>query len=279
MNKLLAANFSRLFKNKVFWICCIFAFCYGVFMQTMNYLTSIASGEVPQIDDLFFSFAIWTGILLSAFISLFLGTEYSDGTIRNKLVIGHRRHDIYLSNLIVCITAGAVMCAINLVVSFAVGIPLMGGFAAGAELVFATCIGILITAAAFASICTMISMLCQNKAAAAVINILLIFLLLFVSLYIRAWLEAPETVTTQSVVMGENGVSSMTTEEVPNPVYLSGTARETCEFINDLLPTGQAVQFTNMEAENIPLLCSYSAVITAVAAGAGTILFTKKDIR
>lgn len=279
MNKLLAANFSRLFKNKVFWICCIFAFCYGVFMQTMNYLTSIASGEVPQIDDLFFSFAIWTGILLSAFISLFLGTEYSDGTIRNKPVIGHRRHDIYLSNLIVCITAGAVMCAINLVVSFAVGIPLMGGFDTGAELVFATCIGILITAAAFASICTMISMLCQNKAAAAVINILLIFLLLFVSLYIRAWLEAPETVTTQSVVMGENGVSSMTTEEVPNPVYLSGTARETCEFINDLLPTGQAVQFTNMEAENIPLLCSYSAVITAAAAGAGTILFTKKDIR
>lgn len=279
MNKLLAANFSRLFKNKVFWICCIFAFCYGVFMQTMNYLTSIASGEVPQIDDLFFSFAIWTGILLSAFISLFLGTEYSDGTIRNKLVIGHRRHDIYLSNLIVCITAGAVMCAINLVVSFAVGIPLMGGFDTGAELVFATCIGILITAAAFASICTMISMLCQNKAAAAVINILLIFLLLFVSLYIRAWLEAPETVTTQSVVMGENGVSSMTTEEVPNPVYLSGTARETCEFINDLLPTGQAVQFTNMEAENIPLLCSYSVVITAVATGSGTLLFTKKDIR
>lgn len=279
MNKLLAANFSRLFKNKVFWICCIFAFCYGVFMQTMNYLTSIASGEVPQIDDLFFSFAIWTGILLSAFISLFLGTEYSDGTIRNKLVIGHRRHDIYLSNLIVCITAGAVMCAINLVVSFAVGIPLMGGFDTGAELVFATCIGILITAAAFASICTMISMLCQNKAAAAVINILLIFLLLFVSLYIRAWLEAPETVTTQSVVMGENGGSSMTTEEVPNPVYLSGTARETCEFINDLLPTGQAVQFTNMEAENIPLLCSYSVVITAAAAGAGTLLFTKKDIR
>ena len=226
MNKLLAANFSRLFKNKVFWICCIFAFCYGVFMQTMNYLTSIASGEVPQIDDLFFSFAIWTGILLSAFISLFLGTEYSDGTIRNKLVIGHRRHDIYLSNLIVCITAGAVMYAINLIASFAVGIPLMGGFDTGAELVFATCIGILITAAAFASICTMISMLCQNKAAAAVINILLIFLLLFVSLYIRAWLEAPETVTTQSVVMGENGGSSITTEEVPNPVYLSGTARE-----------------------------------------------------
>ena len=264
MNKLLAANFSRLFKNKVFWICCIFAFCYGVFMQVMNYLTTTASGEVPQIDDLFFSFSIWTGILLSAFISLFLGTEYSDGTIRNKLVIGHRRRDIYLSNLIA---------------SFAVGLPLMGRFDAGAELVFATCIGILAAAAAFASICTMISMLCQNRAAAAVINILLIFLLLFVSLYIRAWLEAPETITTQSVVMNEKGGSSVTTEEVPNPVYLSGTARKTCEFINDFLPTGQTVQFTNMEAENVPILYTYSVIITAAAAGAGTLVFKKKDIK
>lgn len=279
MNKLLAANFSRLFKNKVFWICCIFAFCYGVFMQVMNYLTTTASGEVPQIDDLFFSFSIWTGILLSAFISLFLGTEYSDGTIRNKLVIGHRRRDIYLSNLIVCITAGAVMCAFNLIASFAVGLPLMGRFDAGAELVFATCIGILAAAAAFASICTMISMLCQNRAAAAVINILLIFLLLFVSLYIRAWLEAPETITTQSVVMNEKGGSSVTTEEVPNPVYLSGTARKTCEFINDFLPTGQTVQFTNMEAENVPILYTYSVIITAAAAGAGTLVFKKKDIK
>lgn len=279
MNKLLAATFSRLLRNKVFWVCCIFAFCYGVFMQVMNYLTTTASGEVPQIDDLFFSFSIWTGILLSAFISLFLGTEYSDGTIRNKLVIGHRRRDIYLSNLIVCITAGAVMCALNLIASFAVGLPLMGRFDAGTELVFATCIGILVAAAAFASICTMISMLCQNRAAAAVINILLIFLLLFVSLYIRAWLEAPETITTQSVVMDENGVSSMTTEEVPNPVYLRGTTREVCEFINDFLPTGQTVQFTNMEAENIPLLCTYSVAITAAAAGAGTLVFKKKDVK
>lgn len=279
MNKLLAANFSRLFKNKVFWICCIFAFCYGVFMQVMNYLTTTASGEVPQIDDLFFSFSIWTGILLSAFISLFLGTEYSDGTIRNKLVIGHRRRDIYLSNLIVCIMSGAVMCAFNLIASFTVGIPLIGTFDAGAELVFATCIGILVAAAAFASICTMISMLWQNKAAAAVLNILFIFFLLFVSLYIRAWLEAPEMITTQSIVMDEKGGSSVTTEEIPNPVYLRGTARKTCEFISDFLPTGQTVQFTNMEAENVPLLCTYSVIITAAAAGAGTLVFKKKDIK
>ena len=126
MNRLLAANFSRLFRSKAFWVCCIYAFCYGIFMQVMNYITTTASGEIPLIDNLFFSFSIFTGILLSAFISLFLGTEYSDGTIRNKLVIGHTRTSIYLSNLIVCTAAGMIMCVINLAVSFAVGLPLMG---------------------------------------------------------------------------------------------------------------------------------------------------------
>ena len=55
--------------------------------------------------------------------------------------------------------------------------------------------------------------------------------------------------------------------------------QETCEFINDFLPTGQTVQFTNMEAENVPLLCAYSVVITAAATGAGTGFFKKKDIK
>ncbi len=279
MNRLLAANFSRLFRSKAFWVCCIYAFCYGIFMQVMNYITTTASGEVPLIDNLFFSFSIFTGILLSAFISLFLGTEYSDGTIRNKLVIGHTRTSIYLSNLIVCTAAGMIMCVINLAVSFAVGLPLMGSFDASPRLVFSTCIGIIIAAAAFASVCTLISMLCQNRAVAAVINILLIFTLLFISIYIRAWLETPEMIATQYISVDENGVSSTTTKEVPNPMYLRGAARETCEFINDFLPTGQTVQFTNMEAENVPLLCAYSVVITAAATGAGTGFFKKKDIK
>lgn len=202
MNRLLAANFSRLLKSKAFWVCCIYAFVYGIFMQVMNYLTTTASGEVP----------------------------------------------------------------------------LMGSFDASSRLVFATCIGILIAVAAFASICTLISMLCQNRAVAAVINILLIFTMLFISIYIRAWLETPETISTQSVVMDENGVSSVTTEEVPNPMYLRGAKREVCKFINDFLPTGQTVQFTNMEAENIPILCGYSAIITAAVAGAGMTAF-RKDIK
>lgn len=34
-------------------------------------------------------------------MSMFQGTEYSGGTIRNKLVVGHERYQVYLAALIV----------------------------------------------------------------------------------------------------------------------------------------------------------------------------------
>ena len=92
MSRLLSADFARLFKNKYFWICSIFMAGFGVFMQVMNYVSCVSNNTVPHPDTIFFSFSLLTGILLSAFISLFIGTDYSDGTMRSKLVIGHTRY-------------------------------------------------------------------------------------------------------------------------------------------------------------------------------------------
>ena len=80
MSRLLSADFARLFKNKYFWICSIFIAGFGVFMQVMNYVSCVSNNTVPHPDTIFFSFSLLTGILLSAFISLFIGTDYSDGT-------------------------------------------------------------------------------------------------------------------------------------------------------------------------------------------------------
>ena len=45
------------------------------------------------------------GLVAAILTSMFIGSEYSDGTIRNKLVVGHSRMRIYLANLIVCSVA------------------------------------------------------------------------------------------------------------------------------------------------------------------------------
>ncbi len=50
------------------------------------------------------------GIILSVFISLFIGAEYEYGTIRNKIISGYDRSEIYLANIFACIIAGWIMC-------------------------------------------------------------------------------------------------------------------------------------------------------------------------
>ena len=53
---------------------------------------------INRIDNGFFGCALFIGIVMAVFCSLFIGTEYSEGTIRNKIIIGQKRGTVYLSN-------------------------------------------------------------------------------------------------------------------------------------------------------------------------------------
>ena len=179
MSKLLSAGFIRLRKDKIFWIALIFMFGAGVFFPVMRYMDMQQSGYINNIDNGFFACALFIGIVMAVFCSLFIGTEYSDGTIRNKVVIGQKRTSIYLSNLIICAIVSIVMCAAFLIAYLCVGIPLLGFFEMGIKLVLLFTLAVFVLSIAFASIFTLISMLNHNKAITAVVCILLAFLLLF----------------------------------------------------------------------------------------------------
>ena len=95
MNRLLIANFARIKKNKLFWVLC------GVMaLMAIVMVVNAVSNRDTQIDGAMCAFAIPVEIAAAIFISIFFGTEYGDGTIRNKLIIGHDRRQIYFANLI-----------------------------------------------------------------------------------------------------------------------------------------------------------------------------------
>ena len=50
-------------------------------------------------------FTIILSSIPSFFISFFMGSDYEEGTIRNKIIIGKKRRDIYLSNLLISFLA------------------------------------------------------------------------------------------------------------------------------------------------------------------------------
>ena len=92
MSRLLSADFAKLKKSRFFWLCIIGMAVFGLYMKIMEYIsTQQYENYEPQIINILFVYALTVAILIPAFVSLFVGTEYSDGTIRNKMIIGHTR--------------------------------------------------------------------------------------------------------------------------------------------------------------------------------------------
>ena len=276
MCKLLSADFARMKKNKFFWLGIAFMVFVGIMTPVMNYIDMIQTKNSDTLEGGFFSFSLLIVIVSAIFSGLYLGTEYSDGTIRNKIIVGHKRWGIYLSNLIVCTVSGIIMCLAFIAVYLGVGIPLFGGFHLSAQHVVTMVLGIFVMSLAFAGIFTMIAMLNQNKAVAAVACIMSAFLLLCAGVYINASLNEPETYS--GYVMMENGHVTKE-EEKPNAHYLRGTKREVYEFLYDFLPGGQAMQFSEGQADHIWQMMLYSGIVLAGTTGAGLILFKRKNLK
>ena len=228
MNKLLASNFSRLWKNKVFWIGTAILFLWSTLMLISGHHAALAEPEYPRfLDDFFFQYGPVMGIFGAVFTSLFLGTDYSDGTIRNKIMIGHSRQSIYLSNLIVSTVAGMIMNAAWILSMLTVGISLFGWFTSSVTTILMYQFIAVLMIAAFASIFTFISMLNQNKASSAVITLLTFLVLLFLASYCNNRLNEPEMYSAAAVVTS-NGLELA--DPTQNPDYIRGSVRKVFEF-------------------------------------------------
>lgn len=274
MRKLLSANFVRLFRDRFFQAGIVFMAVAGGYVRIM--LRPGEEGEyAPCLDDAFLLYAMLMGILLAAFCSLFIGKDYSDGTIRNKVMAGHTRMTIYLSNLLTCLAAGLLFCLAYILPTCAVGIPLMGWLRYPQTTVMVLCS--LVTATVFSSVFTLISMLKQSRSMAVVICTLGVFIGLFLSSYIYSRLQEPEFYSTYWMEMGEE--TSGVDEEVPNPYYISGVKRDWYQFLTDFLPTSQSILLAFAEPVHVAALFVYDGITIFVTTLAGLYFFRRKDLK
>lgn len=276
MRKLLKANFTRLFGDKVFLISCAVMFLVGAGFPLLHYIDVINGGEKWTPDSTCFVFVLLAPILLSLMSGLFVGSEYSDGTMRNKLIVGHKRYCIYLANLVVCATAGVLLCIAYIVPHTCLGLALLGKFdVTPAQLMLYIGLGFALVAA-FASLLVFIAMLCQNKAYSTAGCILLVFALLFAGVRITSALNEPEYYSGYSYTI--NGVTTAD-EPVRNPNYLSGAKRQVYEFLRDFTPGGQVIQLANMSTDKPEMLALYNGAILLFATGFGILFFRRKDLK
>lgn len=231
----------------------------------------------PQIyvEDMIFCMLPMSGFVFALFISMRLGTEFEEHTIRNKLVVGYNRTQIYFAEYITCMVASIILLGIMLLFATVFGLLLSLEFQSGwMEIVFLLFCCVLI-ASVFSAMFVGISMNVGAKATSLVVSIVFLFaILLLASFCINALAEEPMAYSNITV---EDGVQFG--DLIENPAYVDGTQRTVYELIADILPTGQAIQLNNLEFERAVRWPVFSLIMLVIAAVAGYIPFQKRDIR
>ncbi len=277
MNKLLSAGFARLWKNKFFWLGIVLLPGIIVLALSSNYHDMKLGYFQAHLDDFLYGAYMFIGIFTAVFASLFLGTEYSDGTMRNKLIIGHSRVSVYLSSLIVCFISSLIVSLAAILITFAVGIPLFGmPQTPPAAIVLAYLYGSLMIAA-LSGVFTLLSMLISSKPISAVTCTVGIFILMFVTTAIIQRLQAPEMLTGMYDMSVDGNIIPQ--EPVPNPYYLRGMTRTIYEFLRDLLPLGIGIQLNQGGLQHPLQSCLLAVFVTAGTTAGGILAFRRKDLK
>ncbi|HJD17905.1 MAG TPA: ABC transporter permease [Candidatus Fournierella excrementavium] len=277
MNKLLWANWARLRRYKAFWLALA-----GVFLVSLLSIWSgsraaqqlAQSGFVRTLDSYYFALATFLGGLYAVFFSLFLSAEFSDGTVRNKLVVGHSRVHIYLADYLVCLAACLAFAAAWLLG----GLPCllwMGPFSMGLGEFFAYLLVIFGFTAAFAALFALINLLPANKAVTVVLSLAVWLGLVLAASAFYDRLSEPEMLS--GVVYADGAFQEV--EPHPNPMYLAGAARTVCTWALEFLPAGQAQLVRGVEVASPLRMLAFSALFTALALLAGVCIFQKKDLK
>lgn len=271
MRKLLHAGIFRLRKSRLLLLCMAAAFAVSsLFLMQMGG----SEESVWTLDEALLQVLPFLPVLYAAFTGLFLGMEYQDGTMRNKIVAGHSRSAVYLSQLLTAMM-GCLAILLAWALSAAVGALRLGWFAAPwTELLLRGAV-ILMTMAATAAILTLPAMLIANRAVSGVTTILAVFALLLLSSYLYNALCEPEMLS--AAVMTETGYE--VGEPMANPNYIRGTLRAVYQFLSEALPSGQTILLANQELTHPGLSLCASLCITLLTAGVGIAAFRRKDLK
>lgn len=285
MLKLIKAGLCRVKCNKIYHICnfaVIFFILLNLFSDWSAY-NNHSDLPVSSFPRHLFDGINRIVISASVFISLYLGTDYKNGTMRNKLAVGNARTRVYISNFIVCFTALLFTLAVSVATVFAFGKLFMPAefFPEVGKLIpsILVCIPIM---AAIAALNVILATLINSSTISAAVAILSAFILLTASLIIHDSLSAPEYVDKEQLesigISAEENTESG--ELVENPYYIKGTKRKIYKFVDTILPSSQILTISedvsNKKIADIACLDMISAIVIC---GAGCVCFRRKDLK
>lgn len=258
MRRLLRADMYRMYHNKKIVIA-YFAMAAVAGMMIMMQYTAM-DYAVPLSRVIFLPMTFY-GLVAAAFVSFFVGEDFSEGTVRNKIVAGNRRSHIYLSQLFCVWTASLLLYLLTLLLTVSVSLPMFEKNVTGGEIVSFAVYGCF-TVLAIGSIFCLISVCIGNRSVAVTVCMGMAFFMLFLCLH-----------TNQIIAQ------SPYKDGIVNSHYIEGGKRLFYELVHDINPMGQIAQLSEMKLLNPIRWIGADIVWICLAIIVGCMCFGKKDIR
>lgn len=300
MGDLLAADFARLIKSQIFKGVIIFCVESLVFEVIISYFNKNLSKD--YMDALLNTNFLVFGILLSVFIGLFIGSEYSDGTMRNKLVAGNSRTAIYISNLITCVLGGFILQMVNYIELNIISVALFGFYKPPAQILPSQQENMVLMRAmkiaekqtialyiiiAYTAVFLLVTMLVCSKSGGTAAVMALALVILAAGMTIDGQVSsynpktAKETTEQSESIQYQDPIAQYQSGGFGRrKKELSGDKLKIYLFLDDLLPASQAQNLTKLNVpKNASKYVLYDLSTAGLATVFGIILFRNKDLK
>ena len=257
MNNLFHTELYRYKHSLLFWCTICAAFLAGIVYG----LDVVNNGT---FDDMYI---VPLFVILATFFSLKIGREYSDGTIRNKIIAGKSKTIIYVSRIYISLTVTTILVFVYLLPFVAITFTSVLS-EIPTNLLLWILLGFFLLNFVWAILFTVVSTLISSREVASILNFVLIIVIMFAAYQVEHMISQPEflgnqTESTLPMTPKEveqvlnntfNGSYTSTYEDdvityykivftdetkSPNPSYVKEPFRTVLVNVEHLLPHGQ----------------------------------------
>ena len=183
-----------MFRSKLFWIFMVLSVLFSVHSIYDDATRPVMDSYSAEAYGYAFEAALYLYIMAYCFAaavidSLFISREHANGTLRNKIISGHSRASVYLTELIVCTVTGLIMFIVNLAIIslpfLKFGIHGMDGWVTMRRIILIAVLIIVINA-----LLVLFSMLISSRASSIVWTIVFIIIMIVSSGLIQDKLDS-----------------------------------------------------------------------------------------
>ena len=265
MTDLITLGFARMFRSLIFRISMGVMVIYPLFIV----LVSMKDISGP-LNGVYNSGLVFIGLLIGAFVSILIGQDYIEKTINNKIMAGHSRAAIYLSDFIVTFSGAVLMQFAGMAAASAAAIPIFGMYSTPLSEIFRMQPIVLCIIAVYTALALFVTTIVNSKSYAVAASMFLTFAVF------AAGMMSYQVVTedkAEKALAAEQGKVIETTEEDELAMKIFGVLYE-------VDPQSQACVISEDKyPENGTKMIITDIAVIAVITSAGLLNFCRKDIK